>query len=367
MPASSAASALENENASVQSHQRDLRSGGISDRARSAEMKILLRQLFSCPPVERWRRFESMMKASLMQLGHQVTEFEFTRTPSAGPPGFDLRIYPHKSRRQIPDGDLFYKEMYMQDLFTIDHCGWGPDHSGLQAPPDLGAINPAAARRFCARLRQEFLTTGLSKHEQPSLRTIDPALVPYLLAPLQVPKDDAVKFHSPLGVLDYVNLLSDWAERARMRVVFKLHPGPEMPEIAEAVRRRVATGRYVAMVDENIHALIDGAAGVVVLTSGVGFESLIHGKPVVTLGRCDYRWVTFNATPNLLDAALAYVREYSAPQRQAADKFIYFYYHRHAYLTTGTAVRNSTARLLEYLRKRVGVDRGVLPRARRAR
>lgn len=296
-----------------------------------------------------------------MQLGHQVTEVEFTPTPSPGPPGFDLRIYPHKSRKQIPDGDLFYKEMHVQNLFTIDHLGWGPDHSGLQAPPDLREIDSAKAERFCGKLRREFLDTGHSKHHQPPVRAINPALAPYLLAPLQLPSDDAVTLHSTLSVIDYVNLLSDWAERARVRVVFKLHPGREAPDILETVRRRVAKGRYVSMVDENIHALITGAIGVIVLTSGVGFESLIHGKPVVTLGRCDYRWATFRATPDCLDAALAYVREYSPAQRQAADKFIYFYYHCHAYLVAGAAMRDSTARLLEYLRKAVGADRAILP------
>jgi hypothetical protein len=318
-------------------------------------MKVLLRHFFPCPPVARWRRFEGMLKACLTQLGHEVSELEFAPELPPGPSGFDFRIYPHKTREEVPDGDLFYKELHMQNLFTIDHLGWGPDHSGLQAPPDLSGIDAALAARFCDQLRQEFFATGHSKHRQPPLRAINPALAPYLLAPLQLPTDDAVIRHATLSVLDYVNLLADWAERARVRVVFKLHPGAETPEIAEAVRRRAATGRYVAVVDENIHALIAGATGVVVLTSGVGFESLIHGKPVVTLGRCDYRWATFRARAEDLDAAFAYVNEYSPAQRQVAYNFIYFYYHHHAYLATEAAARDSTARLLGYLEKNVGV------------
>jgi hypothetical protein len=317
-------------------------------------MKVLLRHFFSCPPVARWRRFESILKACLAQLGHQVSELEFQPTLPPGPAGFDFRIYPHKSRHEVPEGDLFYKEMHLQNLFTIDHLGWGPDHSGMQAPPDLKEIDPADARHFCAQLRHEFLATGNSKHRQPPLHAVDSALSPYLLAPLQLPTDDAVTIHSPLSVADYVNLLSDWADRARVRVLFKLHPGIETPEIAEMVRRRTAAGRYVSMVNENIHSLITGAAGVVVLTSGVGFESLIHGKPVVTLGRCDYRWATFRGTPDCLDGAYAYVREYSSAQRQAADNFVYYYCHHHAYLTTEAASRGSAARLLKYLDTALG-------------
>jgi hypothetical protein len=327
-------------------------------------MKMLLRTVDSGSPVPRYRQFEAALTECLAGLGHEVSALPLdVVAPEASDVAF--RILAHKTRRQVPQGDLFYKEMYIPGLFTIDHLGWGPDHSGLQAPPDLSEIDPAKAERFCRKLRREFLATGRSKHRQPPLHMIDSALFPYLLAPLQMPTDDAVTLHSPLSVVDYVNVLSDWAERARVRVVFKLHPGRETPEIAKTVGRRTATGRYVAMVDENIHSLIAGATGVVVLTSGVGFEALIHGKPVVTLGRCDYRWATFCSGPDCLDAAFAYVREYSPAQRQAADKFIYFYYHRHAYLAKGAAMRHSTARLLAYLRKTVGVDRGVLPRAHR--
>jgi capsule polysaccharide modification protein KpsS len=139
-------------------------------------------------------------------------------------------------------------------------------------------------------------------------------------------------------------------------VVFKVHPGAQ--HIAHEVRRRVATARYLTLAEENIHSLVAGAAGVVVLTSGVGFESLIHGKPVVSLGRCDYGWATFQAAPEHLDAALAYVRGYSRAQREEADKFVYYYYRQHAYLTTGAARRTSAARLLAYLDKTIG---GVHP------
>jgi Capsule polysaccharide biosynthesis protein len=317
-------------------------------------MKVLL-HTYRCPAVERWQRFESMLEACLLELGHHVAKVEYVPTLPSEPGDFDIRIYPHTSRHQIPHGDLFFKEMFMHDLFTIDPDGWGPEHSGLRRPPDLSRIDPAVAEEFCGEMRRGFLATGHSKHGQPPLRPIDAGLCPYLLAPLQVPTDDAVKFHSSVSVLDYVNFLSDWAERARMRVVFKLHPGREFPEIAETVRRRVASGRYVTLLDENIHALIANAAGVVVLTSGVGFESLIHGKPVVTLGRSDYRWVTFNTTPHCLGAALAYVREYSKAQREAAAKFIYYYYQQHAYLTVGAAAAASKVRLLGYLKKAVGV------------
>jgi len=160
-------------------------------------MKALLRKFFPCPPAARWRKFEAMLKDCLIRLGHEISELEFDPKLPADPLGLDFRIYRHKSRREAPYADLFYKEMHMQGLFTIDHNGWGPDHSKLQSPPDLSYIDPGRAENFCHRLRQEFLSSGHSKHRQPPLREIDFGLLPYLLAQLQSPADDAVVLHSP--------------------------------------------------------------------------------------------------------------------------------------------------------------------------
>jgi len=125
-------------------------------------------------------------------------------------------------------------------------------------------------------------------------------LKPYILAPLQSPGDESVVFRSPVGVLEYIEVLSDWAEKPRHNVVFKLHQDMEFPDVAAAVRARAASGRHVFLVDGNIHALIAASEAVVVISSGVGFEALIHGKPVVTLVNPDYRWVTCRAKPDEL-------------------------------------------------------------------
>jgi hypothetical protein len=314
-----------------------------------------------------------MLKDCLALLGHDVVEIEFDPSLPPDPPGFDFCIYPHKTRQEAPEADLFYKEMHMQGLFTIDRNGWGPDHSGLQVPPDLRGIDPNLAESFCRGLREEFLVTGLSKHCQPPFRAIAPDYGPYLMAPLQLPTDDAVMLHSPLSVLEFVQLLAAWAERVRFTVVFKLHPGAVVSEVAEAVRLRAAASRYVVVLEENIHALIAAASGVVVLTSGVGFESLIHGKPVVTFGQCDYRWATFRGTAETMDAAFSYVNNYTPAQRQAAFALVYFYYHQHAYDTSANTL-GCRERLLTYLEKVVKKepslspsrrDRGQCPHARR--
>src|SRR5215471_8233085 len=151
-------------------------------------MKILLGRIHPCPPVERWRCFEALMKECLGDLGHQIIEMDVNPRLPPDPAEADFSIYAHKTRRDVPQGDLFYKEMYMCGLFTVDDQGWGADDSRSRTPPDLSTVLASEAECFCSSLRAEFLATGRSKLDQPAMSLIPPNLKPYFFAPLQMPR-----------------------------------------------------------------------------------------------------------------------------------------------------------------------------------
>ena len=155
--------------------------------------------------------------------------------------------------------------------------------------------------------------------------------------------------HSPVSVIDFIHLTAEWAESAKQKIVIKLHPGTYIPEVAEVARRRASGSRFVFLRDSNIHSLIAASTGVLVINSGVGFESLIHGKPVAVLGRCDYQWIVYRADPKRLGEALRYMRGYTPKQQDSGFRFIHHYYHRHAYFTGAPDVHAPKARLLQYL------------------
>lgn len=323
-------------------------------------MKVLIRRMFPCPPLPRWRAFEGLMKECLHDLGHETVELDLDPTFPPDPPDIDFRIYCHKTKREAPQGDLFYKEMHMQGLFTIDHQGWGPEHSGVLAAPDLSQIEGEAAKEFCSKLRAEFLSSGKSKHRQPPLAEIDPAVKPYFLVPLQLPTDDVIMYHSPLSVPDFLNRIADWAEAQRHNVVLKLHPGHATPEI-EALARHRATGKHVFLLNENIHSLIANCAGVIAINSGVGFETLIHGRPMITMGACDYESVTQHTALGTLNDAIGYVASFCDEDALRGYKFVYFYYHEHAYLMSPETNGDARERLWNYLSDMLGRRLGRLP------
>jgi len=302
---------------------------------------------------DQWSKFERLLMTCLSELGHEVTEQRQPPTINDDFNGAAFRIYAHKTRRDV-EGELFYKQMHLSDLFTIDTQGWGADHSQMQVPPRLLTINPTEAEQSVLALRSKFLETGGSKMAQPGRNESISLPDDYIFVPTQTPRDYVQVHHAPISVLSFIRLIAEWANESKQNVVFKLHPGlfPRCAadnDLINAMKEYVAASRYVFCSQANVHDLIANAKGIFTINSGVGFESLIHGKPVVTFGNCDYQWVTFRANPDCLNAAREFVFEYTNELRQEAYKFVYYYLFHHAFNLEAEYVPDSQRRLSNYL------------------
>ena len=315
-------------------------------------MDIVLRSYWQCGSTPRWRRFETLLKRSFQDLGHPVHD-----VPSEGlspvERGDSLAIYPHCRKRDVPGGWLFYKEMYLRGLFTLDSQGWGADHSAMDCEPNLGEIDDERAASFVETIRDRYFSGGASKVPQPEPEPVDETLKPYWLVPLQLQKDQAIRFFSPISVVDFVELIAGWAHRRGRKVVFKLHPGHEEPAAAAAVAKWEAASPFIFCLDHNIHSLIESALGVAVITSGTGFEALIHGKPVAVMGDVDYSWVCCRMTRDNLDLVDRYFIDYSRAQTLRAYRFLEFYFTRHAFETHPSMEERTLARMKAFLAARL--------------
>jgi hypothetical protein len=308
-----------------------------------------------------WLAFQSLLKECLLQLGHSVVEQPSNPRIADEDEGADFRIYAHQTRRDVA-GDLYYKQMHLCNLFTMDWQGWGADHSATREPDAFDRIDPQAASRFCNALREEMLATGLSKHPQPHLSPRSAGNLPegYAFVPLQRPRDYVQIHHAPISVVDFLDAMADWAESRSRPVAIKPHPGNEHDrEVLEALDRRCRDSRFVLRVDGNIHDLVSRSTVVFTINSGVGFESLIHGKPIVTFGDSDYARVTYHATPDRLDEAWRYAMGYTEAQRQRAWQFLYHYCFEHGYYLSDSTRSECRRRLLNYLASRPGLGRGA--------
>ena len=287
---------------------------------------------------------ETLLRDSLVELGHEVIEQEWeSENTDAG-----FTILPHASRRERPDASLFFKEMHLPGLFTVDVDGWGVEHSAIRHAFDFESVDADAAVPRVAALRQRMVSRNLSRVSQPAGGEV-PA-PGYILLPLQVPNDSVVTDHSNVSVAALLHAVSDWAEARQQRVAVKIHPNSlDDPDLVDAVARRTRGSRFVVDVRGNIHSLIAASRGVFVINSSTGFEALVHGKPVAAFGDCDYRAVTFAATPSTIDDAAAWCDAYETGQKVRAAQFVDWYLSRHAYPTDDDALASTRPRLRNYL------------------
>jgi len=287
---------------------------------------------------------ETLLRDSLVDLGHEVIEREWgSENTDAG-----FTILPHATRRERPDANLFFKEMHLPGLFTIDVDGWGVEHSALRHTFDFESVDADSAVPRVAALRQRMVSANLSRVSQPAAG--DVTAPGYILLPLQVPNDSVVTEHSRVSVATLLHAVSDWAAARRQRVAVKIHPHSfDHPDLVDAVARRARESRYLFEVRGNIHSLIAASRGVFVINSSTGFEALMHGKPVATFGDCDYGAVTFAATPATIDDAAAWCDAYESHDQSRAAQFVDWYRSRHAYPTGDDDVAATKQRLRNYL------------------
>lgn len=299
-----------------------------------------------------WRAFEGMLLECLGELGHDISIGTY-RPGARVHDDADVRIFAHATSRDVP-GELYYKQMHLRELFTIDHIGWGADHSASTRPMPYLSADPVLAESYCRSLVDGYLASGGSKAPQPPIGSTPRLPSRYIFVPAQVPIDYVNIHHSPITVDRFILAVARWGASRGRTVVIKVHPsciGYE--EVDSAVAECARLGEHVRIVDGNVHELIAGAAGVITINSGVGFESLIHGRPVVTFGNSDYRAATFAADESSLDEACRYIDEYTERQRREAWQFIHHYCFEHAFSIELDQWWRSYERLHAYLARTI--------------
>lgn len=106
---------------------------------------------------------------------------------------------------------------------------------------------------------------------------------------------------------------------------------------------------------DSIHDAIAQASTVYVINSGVGFESLLHLKPVVTFGKSDYMAMT---TPisNLKKIETKQFYAIDCKQINNIKRFLYYYVNKRSiFLDQNTKLDKVVESiLLKYINQRIG-------------
>lgn len=284
-----------------------------------------------------WHVMAVQLETTFKLAGHEANilrrpmwEFTPDLVNALGP---DLVLWPHRQASELQGLEmpsLTWMQMHCRWLFTVDPKGWGAEHSAY--PLDYSTGDPESG--VYEALRDRLVGGNESKFTQPKGGAL-PA-PGYIFFPCQIPHDQNVAQHCDLPEVEVVAALAAWADEAKVRVVFKGHPAN--PGSMAPLRAVAPESANVSWAEASVHDLIANAAAVYTLNSGVGFEALLHGKPVVTFGRADYDVVGYQRDWELDDGWLndlwgrtQFLREGAssagAPQYR---QFIDFYCRQHA-------------------------------------
>lgn len=200
------------------------------------------------------------------------------------------KIICHGNKSDNPDADLFYMQMFYKNIFELDTAGWGVDNGQLNnfdCERNYVTLSALDKLDFLKKISE----TGKTKHTQ--TKSILPAnkQLPseFIFVPLQTKNDYVINKHSSISVVNFIEGISKSAKHTKQNVVFKIHPYSRRDtELLFAVYKAWMTNKYIFLSEENVTYLIKKSCRVVVINSGVGFESLVLGKDVTTLGEASY-------------------------------------------------------------------------------
>lgn len=195
-------------------------------------------------------------------------------------------------------GHWHFKESHLPGFFHFDrfgYSGWSElaqfnRKEAVALRHQLASYDRRSVDGYFGRLVDRFVRGGISKYDQPEAGVDEIAGNPYVLIVLQKIDDTVARFAS-LSPYDFVPEICRHFAESGMHVVIKRHPFCQSPDILEMLERW-RTADHVHVLNASIHELLTGARCVFTVNSGVGFEALLHDKPVVTFGAADYNIAT---------------------------------------------------------------------------
>jgi hypothetical protein len=211
---------------------------------------------------------------------------------------YDKIIVPHRQLEQfynLPwdmlEKMLFLMQTVFPERFTLDKIGWGANLSFL---PLDGPVREEDAPFF--KSLQERIFSNTSKFDQPKQKVIPAISVRGYKPPrydvlfvCQLPHDETIRFHSLVSVENALRHTLLQAKEKGWSVLVKGHPiNPgSMGSLKEIADQYPEVATWID--DISIHDAIAISDIVAMVNSGVGFEAMLHEKPIFTYGRSEYQ------------------------------------------------------------------------------
>lgn len=253
----------------------------------------------------------------------------------------DLAFLPHLSRFQIKRlaiPSYFYMQEYLPWLFSVDVNGWGAASSVYPVSNDWSSFDAGNSfAHYKDMLQQGRLGTKFSQAVRKEGSELGEGFD--IFFPLQIPTDQVIRFHSDVSLPDALEAVCDFARAENLRLVLKPHPANRKSTMPF---KQLADNVNVFWSEDNFHDIILLSRSVFTINSSVGFEAMLHEKPIVTFGRTPYDTVTIKTTPNTISQAWEKCRMWSADDANAYRAFVSWYCEHYAVDLSRTELRKVT-------------------------
>ncbi|MFW2605364.1 hypothetical protein [Aliarcobacter butzleri] len=218
---------------------------------------------------------------------------------------------------------LRWKEGYLTDSITFyqeGFSGWNKNIS-KRFFDEKDNIPLELAQNKLNSLIKNFINTNQSKYIQPKKKdTSFPNN--FIFFPLQK-IDDCVMLKSNFPPLELIENIITLVIKKDIILYLKRHPRCYDEKLTKLLDK-YKNSKNIILYSGSIHDAISHATTIYTINSGVGFESLLHLKPVVTFGKSDYMCVTRHIR-NLKELEKEPFYYLTKEEKNTIIKFIYFY------------------------------------------
>lgn len=222
---------------------------------------------------------------------HETKEYVFNKIVAAdiNPPKNTLIFSTHTIGESNPQ-ILRWKIGYLDKTITFDdrgYSGW----SSLANNPDViydRNYKKIIVEKNFKKLEKKYISKNISKYKQENNPFIFPEK--FIFFPLQI-FQDTVMLQSNFEPLILFKTVVEILNKKGIPLVVKRHPLCT-DKLLEDLLIKYTNENKIFLFNGSIHDAISKASTIYVINSGVGFEALMHLKPVVSFGKSDYMSVT---------------------------------------------------------------------------
>ncbi|MEA5413894.1 hypothetical protein VB757_01985 [Synechococcus sp. BA-132 BA5] len=241
-------------------------------------------------------------------------------------------IFIGKHTRLNRDNCWNVKKAYLPNYFYFDrtgYSGWAEMANDVNLFTKALGTEQAVADAFFCNLYADTVAVNISKAPQ-SEEPFSPPPRSFVFLPLQLSFDSVMKL-SRIEHFRFYEAVRDWAGNNNLDLVVKPHPASKGDKVfgrdcesTQKIVNDVMEREHVYTSNASIHYILPLCDAVFCINSGVGFEALIHNKPVFSAGHSDYHWATHRLSS--IDEMIE-IKNWNNPFLSECDvrKFLYFF------------------------------------------